>query len=157
MISNLCGDLRLDKVPEGGAPLCATSTAILEMSPERGAMWRVGGPCARGRRAEWRVGSPHARESCFRLGVLLAVRWSVRVQQHCGDGSCTTVALRCGGACPSAPLSAVGFSSGFRHLYLRVELRLCFVSSVVVVCIEFWPGRHPNPTGHCVQLCGNLC
>jgi hypothetical protein len=91
MISNLCGDFGLIRFPRAGAPLRATSTTILEMSPKRGAVWRVGGPCARVRRAEWRVGGPRARESCFRLDVLYAVRWSIRVQQHCGGGSCTTV------------------------------------------------------------------
>jgi hypothetical protein len=46
----------------GGAPLLATLAAILEMSPERGAMWRVGGPRIRERHAEWWVGGPRARE-----------------------------------------------------------------------------------------------
>jgi hypothetical protein len=41
MISIRCGGLRLDPVPEGGAPLRAVSTVILETSQECGAVWRV--------------------------------------------------------------------------------------------------------------------
>jgi hypothetical protein len=93
MISIHYGDLQLDLVHEGGAPLRAALTAILETSTERGAVRRVWRSLrTRERRAEWLVGGPRARESCFGLGVLHAVWWSVWVQQHYDDGSCTTVA-----------------------------------------------------------------
>ena len=52
----------LVQVPGGGALLLAASTAIPKTSPVRGAVWRVGGPLTRERRAEWRVGSPRTRE-----------------------------------------------------------------------------------------------
>jgi hypothetical protein len=114
MISIRCGGLRLVAVPEGGAPLRAALTVILETSQECGAVWWVQrSPRTRERDgcAEWRVGGPCARESCFRLGVLHVVRWSVRVQQHCGVGSCTAVAPLVWWCLPSAPLSAAGFTS----------------------------------------------
>jgi hypothetical protein len=49
--------------PGGRASLRASSTAILETSPEREPCGGFGGPRARERRAEWRVGGPRARES----------------------------------------------------------------------------------------------
>jgi hypothetical protein len=50
--SDLCGGLQLESVPEGGAPLCASVTAILEMSLNRGAVWWVWrSPCTREREA----------------------------------------------------------------------------------------------------------
>jgi hypothetical protein len=80
----------------------------------------LGGSRARDRRVEWRVEGPRAREwmsdsgsgeahargpcalGCFGLGVLDVIGWPVWVQQHCGAGSCTVVALF--GAVVSAPL-----------------------------------------------------
>jgi hypothetical protein len=81
----------------GGAPLGATSTAILETTTKCGAVWRVWrSPRTRERRAEWRVGGSRACES-FGLGILHAVGLSVSVQHHCGVEPRTVVALQCGG------------------------------------------------------------
>jgi hypothetical protein len=57
MISIRCGGLRLVTVPEGGAPLRAALTVILETSQECGAVWRV-------------QRSPRTREREREMGVL---------------------------------------------------------------------------------------
>jgi hypothetical protein len=99
----------------GRVPLLTTLPAILGTSPECGAVWRVWRSLrTRMRRAEWWVGGPRARVrdvqrrtrqdpralGCLGLSAFHADMRSAWVQQHCGVGSCTTVASRCGGVCP---------------------------------------------------------
>jgi hypothetical protein len=109
----------------------------------------LGVPAHEKRRAEWQVGGPHARErgvqrwkwrglcalGCFGLGVFPCRRRSTWVQQHCGVGSCTVVALSVWWCLlPSDPPSALDHFSGFdtRKCGCGWKLLLYFVSSVVV-------------------------
>jgi hypothetical protein len=83
-----------------GISSCYLET-ILGTSPERGPVWRVGGPRARVRRAEWWVGGPRTRERVPNSGCgeaparlvasdsvfFMSSGWSARVQQRCGNGS----------------------------------------------------------------------
>jgi hypothetical protein len=71
MISSHDGGLRLVAAPGGRASLRASSTAVLDTSPEREPCGGFVGPRARERRAEWRVGGPRARESGW-----LRFQWS---------------------------------------------------------------------------------
>jgi hypothetical protein len=105
MISIRCGGLRLVTVPEGGAPLRAALTVILETSQECGAVWRV-------------QRSPRTREREREMGVLsggLVVPAHARVASDSvffmssgGQLGCNSTAawgparrwlLWCGGAC----------------------------------------------------------
>jgi hypothetical protein len=73
--------------------------------------------------AGWR--SPRTRELAFGLGVLHAIGWSARVQQHCGGGSpARQRPSRCDGAYPSDPLSVVDHFSVFNTSMsvVRVEV-----------------------------------
>jgi hypothetical protein len=88
MISSHDGGLRLVAAPGGRASVRASSTAILDTSPEREPCGGFGGPRARERRAEWRVGGPRARKSGWlRFRWSSRRRWSVWLQQLGGIGS----------------------------------------------------------------------
>jgi hypothetical protein len=98
----------------------------------------------------------HARVASDAV-FLHAARWPFLVQQHCGVGSCTAVALSVWWCLPLRSFSAAVFTSVVFDTCMRAwsyGFALSFLSSLSV---ELWPSWCPNPTGQCVQLCGNPC
>jgi hypothetical protein len=121
----------------GRASLRASSTAILETSPEREPCGGFGGPRARERRAEWRVGGPRAREWVASVSVIFT---SSGGRFGCNSsvalGPAWRRSFRCGAACPLVFLSVVVSAKVVLDICLSVvcwvELQLHFVFPVVV-------------------------
>jgi hypothetical protein len=95
MISSHNGGLRLVAAPGGRASLRASSTTILETSPEHESCVGFGGSHAqeRGVLSGGLVAPAHARVGGFGFDGLHVVGWSVGLQQLGGVGSRTTAVL----------------------------------------------------------------
>jgi hypothetical protein len=118
--------------PRGWAPLHATSTAILEMSPEREPCGGFGGPHARERGVLSGGLGPRTRRVWVPSDLVVFTSWVpsdlVVFTSSVGRLGCNSATVlgparhrpfRCGVACPLAPFWHWRHFSGFRYLLTR--------------------------------------